>query len=36
MKIKVFVPGGYRIVNVDIQDDIKMISEKYQEWEYVL
>ena len=36
MKIKVFVPGGYKIVNIEVQDDVKMIAEKFQCWEYVL
>ncbi len=36
MKIKVSVPGGYKIANIEVQDDVKMIAEKYQSWEYVL
>ena len=36
MKIKVFIPGGYKIIMVDVQDGVKSISEKYQCWEYVL
>ena len=36
MKIKVFVPGGYKIVNIEVKDDVKMIANKYQSWEYIL
>lgn len=36
MKIKVFLPTGYKIVRVSTADDIKKIAEKYQRWEYVL
>ena len=36
MKIKVFTEQGYKIVTVEVQDDVKSISEKYQSWEYVL
>jgi len=36
MKIKVYLPTGYKIVNVEVLDDVKSISEKYQCWEYVL
>ncbi len=36
MKIKVYLPNGYKIVNVEVWDSIKRIAEKYQRWEYVL
>jgi len=36
MKIKVYTEQGYKIVNVEVQDDIKSISKQYQYWEYVL
>ena len=36
MKIKVYTEQGYKIVTVEVQDDIKSISEQYQCWEYVL
>jgi len=36
MKIKVYLPNGYKIVNVEVCDSIKRIAEKYQRWEYVL
>lgn len=36
MKIKVFIPGGYKIVSIMAHDDIKKISEKFMQWEYVL
>ena len=36
MKIKVFIPGGYKIVRVGVQDDVKKISEKFIQWEYIL
>jgi len=36
MKIKVYLPGGYKIVNVYVFDDIKKIADKFERWEYVL
>jgi len=36
MKIKIFLPNGYKIVTVQVADDIKSIAEKYLRWEYVL
>ena len=36
MKIKVFLLSGYKIVVVNIFDDIKKIADKYKKWEYVL
>ena len=36
MKIKVYIPGGYKIVNVEVDDDVKVISEKFMKWEYVV
>jgi len=36
MKIKVFITGGYKIVSVNVFDDIKRIADKYNRWEYVL
>jgi hypothetical protein len=36
MKIKVYLPNGYKIITVSVQDSIKAISEKYARWEYVL
>ena len=36
MKIKVYTADGYKIVSVEVQDDVKSISEKFQCWEYVL
>jgi hypothetical protein len=35
-KIKVYLPNGYKIITVSVQDSIKAISEKYARWEYVL
>jgi len=31
MKIKVFTPQGYKIVTVEVQDDVKSISKKFRE-----
>lgn len=36
MKIKVFIPGGYKIVRVEVLDDVKKISDKFIRWEYIL
>ncbi len=36
MKIKVFIPSGYKIVRVLVADDVKKIAEKFNRWEYVL
>ena len=36
MKIKVFITGGYKIVSVNVFDDVKRIADKYNRWEYVL
>lgn len=36
MKIKVFLPNGYKIVSVQVADDVKKIADKYDRWEYVL
>jgi len=36
MKIKVYLPDGYKIITVLVSDHIKRISDKYQRWEYVL
>ena len=36
MKIKVFFPNGYKIVRVQVADDVKKIASKFQRWEYVL
>lgn len=36
MKIKVYTEEGYKIVKVEVRDDVKSISERYQHWEYVL
>ena len=36
MKIKVYLPGGYKIVSVYVFDDIKKIADKFERWEYVL
>ena len=36
MKVKVFIQSGYKIVAVNILDDIKKIAEKFDRWEYVL
>ena len=36
MKIKVFMPYGYKIVMVQVADDVKKIASKYLRWEYVL
>ena len=35
-KIKVYLLNGYKIITVEVQDDIKIIAERYQSWEYVL
>jgi len=36
MKIKVFMPTGYKIVQIVVSDDIKKIADKFERWEYVL
>jgi hypothetical protein len=36
MKIKVYLEDGYKIVNISVNDDMKKISEKFTQWEYVL
>ena len=36
MKIKVFMPTGYKIVQIVVSDDIKKIADKFDRWEYVL
>ena len=36
MKIKVFLPSGYKIVGVNVFDDVKKIADKFERWEYVL
>ena len=36
MKIKVFLPSGYKVVHVEVADDVKQIADKYLRWEYVL
>ena len=36
MKIKVFLPSGYKVVNVLVADDVQSISDKFERWEYVL
>ena len=36
MKIKVYLPSGYKIVSVLVADDVKKIAEKFLRWEYVL
>ena len=36
MKIKVYLPSGYKIVSVTGADDVKKIAEKFLRWEYVL
>ena len=36
MKIKVYLPNGYKIVNVSIADDVQSIADKFNRWEYVL
>ena len=36
MRIKVFMPDGYKVVNVNVADDVKKIAEKFLRWEYVL
>ena len=36
MKIKVYLPNGYKIINVEVWDSIKKIADQYQRWEYVL
>ncbi len=36
MKIKVYLPTGYKIITVQSQDSIKDIAAKYHRWEYVL
>jgi len=36
MRIKVYMPQGYKIVNVSVADDVKKIADKFERWEYVL
>jgi len=36
MKIKVYVENGYRIINVNVHDSIKNISQMFERWEYIL
>jgi len=36
MKIKVYVQDGYRIINVNVKDSVKTISNLFECWEYVL
>ena len=36
MKIKVYLPNGYKIVSVNVADDVKKIANEFQRWEYVL
>ena len=36
MKIKVFTPNGYKIVNVLVADDIQSIADKFIRWEYLV
>ena len=30
------MPDGYKVVNVNVADDVKKIAAKYLRWEYVL
>ena len=36
MKIKVYLPHGYKIVSVSVADDVKKIADNFERWEYVL
>ena len=36
MKIKVYVENGYRIINLNVKDSVKNISQMFDRWEYVL
>lgn len=37
MKIKAYLENGtYKIVRVNVTDDVKRIAAKYSRWEYVL
>jgi len=36
MNIKVYLPTGYKIVQIVVSDDIKKIADKFERWEYVL
>ncbi len=36
MKIKVYLPNGYKIITVEVWHTVKQIAEKYPWWEYVL
>ena len=36
MKIKVYLPHGYKIVRVSVADDVKKIADSFERWEYVL
>ncbi len=35
MKVKVFLPYGYKILHVTGADGIQSIAKKYLRWEYV-
>lgn len=35
MKVKVYVDNGYRIINVNVLDSLKTISELFERWEYI-
>lgn len=36
MKIKIYTADGYKIINVEVGDDVKRIAERFMSWEYVL
>ena len=36
MRIKVYLPNGYKIVAVSVADDVKKIAERFLRWEYAL
>jgi len=36
MQIKVYLPTGYKIITVTVQDHVKRIASQYPRWEYVL
>ena len=35
MKVKVYIKSGYRIINVNVLDSVRTISELFERWEYI-
>jgi hypothetical protein len=36
MKIKVYLTKGHKIVNISVTDNVRIIANKYNRWEYIL